>query len=88
MLSSSYDNLLEGGICESDGERVLVVYNRDVERRCRVLDGDKEIALTLPSGASTLLAAGVDLNDEAEFNEGDLYAKLLARDVVLAGVWL
>ncbi|MBR7398912.1 glycoside hydrolase family 30 beta sandwich domain-containing protein, partial [Klebsiella variicola] len=40
-----------------DGERVLVVYNRDVqERRCRVLDGDKEIALTLPpSGASTLL---------------------------------
>ncbi|EKE8066986.1 lysosomal glucosyl ceramidase [Salmonella enterica] len=58
MLSSSYDNLLEEvGFVNPDGERVLVVYNRDVqERRCRVLDGDKEIALTLPpSGASTLL---------------------------------
>ncbi|EFK4537293.1 lysosomal glucosyl ceramidase, partial [Escherichia coli] len=40
-----------------DGERVLVVYNRDTrERHFRVVDGDRELALTLPpSGASTLV---------------------------------
>lgn len=43
MLSSSYDNLLERRwVVNPDGERVLVVYSRDVgERRCRVLDSDK-----------------------------------------------
>lgn len=58
MLSSSYDNLLEEvGFVNPDGERVLVVYNRDTrERHCRVVDGENEIALALPaSGASTLV---------------------------------
>lgn len=58
MLSSSYDNLLEEvGFVNPDGERVLVVYNHDMrERRCRVLDGGKEISLILPpSGACTLV---------------------------------
>ncbi|HFO6057114.1 TPA: glycoside hydrolase family 30 beta sandwich domain-containing protein [Escherichia coli] len=58
MLTSSYDTQLEDvGFVNPDGERVLVVYNRDTrERHFRVVDGDRELALTLPpSGASTLV---------------------------------
>lgn len=58
MLSSSFDaSLEEVGFVNPDGERVLVVYNRESNARsCRVVDGDKEYRLTLPGqGAATLI---------------------------------
>ncbi|MGI7008369.1 glycoside hydrolase family 30 protein [Citrobacter braakii] len=58
MLSSSFDSQLEEvGFVNPDGERVLVIYNREAgEKSCRVVEGDKEYQVTLPGyGVATLL---------------------------------